>query len=175
MWGKTSITGFSTPFENSRHLKKTFKSLHTMKIEIRIFHDISSHPRDCNKPDQTKEVCPRAMLPLWEWAAAPCRVPERMSGSHGLSKLVEGQGRIKDQDVQSLLPQSWASAKDGEMTAAGINQLWVEHCYTQSTPPPHDSLGCYYNSPPIIKYFRALYWLHWDNTTFKAPVPQGRS
>lgn len=56
-----------------------------MKIERRMFGDISSHPRDCNKTDQTKELCPWTMLPLavschmggFSLHTAPSRASER--------------------------------------------------------------------------------------------------
>lgn len=170
-------TSFNSLFKDSRHLKIPGKSLHTAKIERRMCDDVISHPRDCNKTDQTKEHCPWAMFPPWLWAAtqeafpsrAPCRVSERNKWE--LWKAREGSKTWKcclccHRAEPQLRMERWQQHR--------INQLWVEYYHTQGTPPPHASLGCYYNSSQIIKYFSALYWLHWDNTTFKAPVPQGR-
>lgn len=148
-----------------------------------MFGDVSSHARDCNKTDQTKEHCPWAVLPLWLWAAPREAFPSTQlraghqrgaSGSRGLSKLVAGQGRTTDPQVLSLLPQSWASAKDGEVKQHGINQLWVEYSYTQGTPPSPRLPRLLLQLTTNNENFSALYWLHWDNTTVKAPAPQCR-
>lgn len=151
--GQNIIIGSNSLFEDSRHLQITCKSLHTMKTEKRMFDDISSALRYYNKTDQTTEN--------WEWAPLPLRLCAAMweafpsaplcagdqwgaSGCRGLSKLVEGQGRIKDHgSPASAVPVLWnmrVSAKEREMAAARDKSIipllkqadtWVECCRSQ--------------------------------------------